>query len=99
VNSSGNLVSDQILSAQYPSATPNDQWEQLVIAPGQSSQPYLNEFFLEIKAEPESDDGVYQQEGITLPNEGRVLVTPGQITGARDAAWGDWLDTITIGGG
>jgi hypothetical protein len=99
-NSTSSYTTDQVLAGKYNNlAYNNDGWQKDIIAPGQSGDGYLNEFYLQVTAEPQKDYDTYSQIGISIPDQGRVLVTPGKITGARDAAWGNWLDVQKVGGG
>jgi len=98
-NSFGISQLDTVLGNQYPAATNNSAFLLLNVEPGQSSSSYLPEFYLEVKGNAEGFERIWGQSGLEAPDIGRALVVRGQISGARDAAWGNWLDTISANPG
>jgi Ca2+-binding RTX toxin-like protein len=90
----GSFETDQVLGAQFPTFTNNSIFEKLIVTPGNSGGTYLPEFYLEAFGGVGFFDQSFGPQGFDAPNDGRVLIVRGSVTGQRDAAWGNWLDHI-----
>lgn len=100
ITSSSETLDDEVLGAKYPAAVNESTFVTAVIGPGHGQDEntiwsrYLDEFYISVGGDRGVFDSVYGPSGMNAPNDGRVLLTVGGITGARDAAWGSWLDTV-----
>ena len=89
---------DEVLGAQFPTFVNNSGFVKLSVTPGYSGTTYLPEFYLEASGGAGFFDEFYGPYGFDAPNDGRALIVRGSISGQRDTAWGNWLDTVTAGG-
>jgi hypothetical protein len=85
---------DAVLSAQFPTYVNNSFYSKFTMGPGQSSADYLPEFYISVTGNGDLFDAVFGSSGLNAPDDGRFLLTRGSISGKRDAAWGNWLDTV-----
>jgi Ca2+-binding RTX toxin-like protein len=91
---------DEVLGQKFPSATNNSIYVSGEIGAGYGTEDndenttYLDEFYISVSGDRGVFDQVYGSYGLDAPNDGRVLLTVDNITGARDLNWGSWLDTI-----
>jgi serralysin len=99
VDISGNSETraDEVLAQRYPLALNNSFFGTTEVGPGHSSSEdtltgrWLDEFYITVAG----NRGVADQLGVDMPNDGRVLITTGAVTGMRDLAWGSgWVDTV-----
>lgn len=89
---------DEILGQKYPTYQNNSSYVTATVTAGSSTEGYLNEFYVAVTGGVGIFDATYGQFGLDAPNDGRALLTRGEITGQRDAAWGSWLDTVSLDG-
>lgn len=88
---------DAVLSAQFPTYVNNSFYSTFTMGPGQSSAEYLPEFYISVTGNGDLFDAIFGLSGLNAPDDGRFLLTRGSVSGKRDAAWGNWLDTVGAG--
>ncbi|MFP5076600.1 calcium-binding protein [Rhizobium sp. YIM 134829] len=93
-------LQDELLAKKFPSAVNNSIYVVGEVGEGYGSEDnndvytYFDEFYISVSGDRGVFDQVYGQFGLDAPNDGRVLLTVSNITGARDLNWGNWLDTV-----
>ncbi|MCJ8057228.1 M10 family metallopeptidase C-terminal domain-containing protein [Shinella curvata] len=96
ISGSSSSQLDEVLGQKFPLAVNNSSYFTTLVGPGHSSGEdtaegrWVNEFYVSVSG----DSGVADELGLSIPNDGRVLLTTGSVTGTRELAWGHWLDVV-----
>lgn len=96
-NGTSNFDTDFEAGNIYPDAQNTSIEHFVVVEPGENSDEYFPEFYLEIPGRNGGFDQFFESFELSQPDQGRVLVYRGEGTGDRNIAWGDWLDEIFVG--